>query len=130
MPAFIGGPAPGTKTISAHPGGSTPRQEEVALSKLRITVLKRMHFSDLQAEYARAGTFDVCGAFEEGQVFETDEGQPVGFCSWAWADIQRDVTLVRSGAELPWIAPKHTMISCCTDGFRPVIFKIEQVGPE
>jgi len=97
------------------------------LTKLRITVLKKMHFPDLQATYAKEGTFDVCSAFEEGQVFETAEGKPDGFCSWAWADIQRDVTLVRSGADLPWIGPKNTMISCCTDGFRPVVFRIDRV---
>jgi uncharacterized repeat protein (TIGR04076 family) len=104
------------------------RQEEAALPKLRITVLKKMHFPDLRAKYAKEGTFNVCSAFEEGQVFETAEGKPDGFCSWAWADIQRDVTLIRSGAELPWIGPKNTMISCCTDGFRPVVFRIDHVG--
>ena len=97
------------------------------MPNLRITVLKKMHFPDLQAKYAKDGTFDVCGAFEEGQVFETTEGKPDGFCSWAWADIQRDVTLVRSGAELAWIGPRNTMISCCTDGFRPVVFRIDRV---
>jgi len=97
------------------------------LSTLRITVLKKMHFPDLQAEYARPGTFGICSAFEEGQVFETTEAKPDGFCSWAWADIQRDVTLVRADAELPWIGAKRTMISCCTDGFRPVVFRIEKL---
>ena len=74
------------------------------MSKLRITVLKKMHFPDLQAGYAKDGTFGVCSAFEEGQVFETAEGKPNAFCSWAWADIQRDVTLVQSGAKLPGAA--------------------------
>ena len=101
------------------------------MSKLRITVLKKMHFPDLQERYAKPNTFGICTAFEEGQTFETDEGKPVGFCSWAWADIQRDVTLVRSGATLPWIGPKDTMVACCTDGFRPVVFRIDRVdGPE
>jgi uncharacterized repeat protein (TIGR04076 family) len=105
-------------------------QEEVTLSRLRITVLKKMHFPDLQASYAKDGTFGICTAFEEGQIFETTESKPDGFCSWAWADIQRDVTLVRSGAELPWIGPKNTMISSCTDGFRPVVFRIDRIDHE
>ena len=98
------------------------------MSRLRITVLKKMHFPDLQAQYAKPGTFGVCTAFEEGQIFETEESKPDGFCSWAWADIQRDVTLVRSGAEMPWIGARKTMVSCCTDGFRPVVFRIERVA--
>lgn len=113
-----------------HQVNHSRNQEEVALSKLRITVLKKMHFPDLQAGYAKDGTFGVCSAFEEGQVFETAEGKPNAFCSWAWADIQRDVTLVQSGAKLPWIGKKNTMISCCTDGFRPVVFRIDRVGDE
>ncbi len=100
------------------------------MSKLRITVLKKMHFPDLQADYAKDRTFGICTAFEEGQVFETAESKPDGFCSWAWADIQRDVTLVRSRAELPCIGKKNTMISCCTDGFRPVVFRIDRVDGE
>ena len=95
------------------------------MSKLRITVLKKMHFPDLQATYAKDGTFDVCTAFEEGQVFETAEGQPEGFCSWAWADLQRDFAMLLFGPPEPW--QDEPFLVCCTDGFRPVVFKVESI---
>jgi uncharacterized repeat protein (TIGR04076 family) len=49
------------------------------------------------------------------------------FCSWAWADIQRDVVHLALGGDFPWIKEKGIGISCCTDGLRPVIFKLERL---
>ena len=97
------------------------------MSKLRITVLKRMHFPDLQEEYAKEGSFNICSAFEEGQTFETTEGMPEGFCSWAWADIQRDVTMLRLGGARDWLKQPGTWLSACTDGMKPVIFLLERL---
>jgi uncharacterized repeat protein (TIGR04076 family) len=97
------------------------------LAKLRITVLKKMHFPDLQASYAKDGTFGICTAFEEGQVFETVESKPDGFCSWAWADIQRDITNVRFGGANDWLRHRGTWLSSCTDGLKPVIFLLERM---
>ena len=51
---------------------------------------------------------------------------PTGFCSWAWADIQRDVAHLAMGGDFPWMREKGMMISCCTDGLRPVIFRLER----
>jgi uncharacterized repeat protein (TIGR04076 family) len=66
--------------------------------------------------------------FHDGQQF-LSEGlkMPEGFCSWAWADIQRDVTVLAVGGNFPWVKEEGVMISCCTDGFRPVLFKLERV---
>ena len=69
--------------------------------------------------------------FEVGQKFviENVDKIPDSFCNWAWLDIQRDVAMIEYGATPP---PKqktpHSMISCCTCGARPVIFRIEKVG--
>ncbi len=73
--------------------------------------------------------FGACDLFEDGQEFLLDDFPtiPEGFCDWAWADIQRDVIGVAMGAEYPWIKDPGLLISCCTDGLRPVIFKIERV---
>lgn len=51
---------------------------------------------------------------------------PEGFCSWAWADIQRDVLVVMSGGSISWFNRKNMSIVCCTDALRPVVFKIER----
>jgi len=52
---------------------------------------------------------------------------PEGFCSWAWADIQRDVIHMGLGGDFPWMKKPGVMISCCTDGLRPVVFKLERI---
>ena len=105
------------------------------MARVRITVVKKAlhqdlldaHLSDDQKERG----FGICTAFEEGQTFEIEPlGYPDGFCPWAWADIQRDVLMVVFGNGYPWVGPANTAISCCTDGFRPVTFKIERVEDE
>jgi uncharacterized repeat protein (TIGR04076 family) len=100
------------------------------MSRIRITVLKCLEVPDLAADYAPSGSWDACW-MREGDVFEVDGGSdyptPEGFCSWAWADIQRDVTMLRYGADPPWIRIPGTAIASCTDGRKPVVFKIERV---
>jgi len=97
--------------------------------QLKITVLKRDLYQDLVDEYAADKTTAHCSLFEDGQVFILDSlDMPEKFCSWAWADIHRDVVSVFQGASFPWINQENTIISCCTDGFRPVTFKIERIG--
>jgi len=103
------------------------------METIRITVLKCLEVPDLADAYAADGGWGKCW-LEEGQVFEVDGGSdyptPEGFCSWAWADMQRDVTLLRYGATLPWIRKPNTAIVSCTDGRKPVVFKIERVTRE
>lgn len=103
------------------------------MSTIRITVLKCLEVPDLAAEYAPSGKWGSCW-MNEGDVFEVEGGSdypaPDGFCSWAWADIQRDVTMLRYGADPHWIRVPATMISSCTDGRKPVVFKIERIDEE
>ncbi len=100
------------------------------MSKLRITVLKCLEVPDLAERFASGGSWGTCW-LKEGQVFEVEGGSdyptPDGFCSWAWADMQRDVTMLRYGANPPWIRVPNTMITSCTDGRKPVVFKIERI---
>ena len=101
------------------------------MSAIRITVLKRLEVPDVAATYAADGHWEKCW-LEEGQTFEIEGGsdfpKPDGFCSWAWRDIQRDVTLLRYGGDAPWMRRRGTMISSCTDGRKPVVFLIERLG--
>ena len=65
---------------------------------------------------------------EEGQVFISENGAfPEGFCSWAYADSQRDLSHLRLGGDYPWMQEKGTILACCTDGARPVLFKLERM---
>ena len=83
---------------------------------------------DLIDEYG-VGVNPFCDAVEDGQEFIVkDLNIPAGFCAWAWADIQRDVTHLFFDGDFPWVKDEGVMISACTDGFRPVIFKLERLA--
>ncbi|MCJ7622847.1 MAG: TIGR04076 family protein [Anaerolineaceae bacterium] len=101
------------------------------MSKCKITVVKRTINQDLIDEYVSdtRKDFGLCQVYEDGQEFvvENFPSRPDGFCDWAWADIQRDVVAVMFGGSFPWIQDLRTAITCCTDGFRPVIFKVEMI---
>ena len=87
----------------------------------KITVLKRIVFNDLYEKY-RKGEGSVCPQFKEEQEFiaKTPWEPPKDFCVWAWADIRSYIHGVCYGNS-------NKVIVCCTDGFRPVIFKLERI---
>lgn len=101
-------------------------------NKVKITVLKKMFLEDLVAEYLsqemKEAGFGPCSAVQVGQEFILSEpNMPQGFCSWAWADLHRDVIAMMTGSEFRWHDPKSVALTCCTDAVRPVVFKIERV---
>jgi uncharacterized repeat protein (TIGR04076 family) len=100
-------------------------------NKIKITVVKKlngeeMFGSDPPVAFSAA---PECDRVEVGQEFISDErgSCPPGFCGWAFADIQRDITHLRLGADFPWMKEAGKMLSSCTDGARPVIFKLERI---
>ncbi len=96
------------------------------MAKAKITVLKRMVNPDISAEYL-GEEIGPCGLFEDGQEFiQEDWRPPEGFCPWAWSDIHKEIILVRRGGE-QHEKLKKMAIACCTDGFKPVVFKIERI---
>jgi len=91
---------------------------------VKITVLRKLYHKDLMELYTDSGDWGVCSQFEEGQEFMVTADKPwempSGFCGWAWADIQEKVWgMARGGA--------NVFVTCCTDGYRPVLFKLEKV---
>ncbi|MFQ6054023.1 MAG: TIGR04076 family protein [Candidatus Bathyarchaeia archaeon] len=99
-------------------------------SRLKITVLKRLRPEEVFEEPpVRGGTKSVCTRFEDGQVFyvEEDGQKPDGFCTWAWDDIYKAVQTLRFHGNFHWFDEPGVSVNCCTDGLRPVIFKIERV---
>ena len=101
------------------------------MSTCKITVLRRMYNSDLVEEYSLPDSnTSPCTRFAEGQEFVVEEGQrPSGFCDWAWHDINKVlVTLMRGGDFTPWMSDKDTIIACCTDALKPVVFKVERIS--
>ena len=100
---------------------------------VRITVLKRAVNCDVCTEYGDVawklqGGCQPCGKYEDNQEFISRSGEmPSGFCSWAWADIQRDVTVLRLGGAKEWLKQPGTWLASCTDGMKPVIFLLERL---
>lgn len=103
------------------------------MPKCRITVLKRTINRDLIDEYVEDAYQDIgpCERFEEGQAFVVDPSVPPeafsARCPWAWADIRRDILTVAYGGDVPGMKQRGTVITGCTDWFRPVIFKVERL---
>ena len=103
------------------------------MAKVKITVVRRTYNEDLVDEYlsdtTRAEGYGICSAFRDGQEFIVEGTQmPEGFCSWAWGDIQREFLAMHAGGNLPWINQEGCGFACCTDAFRPVIFKLERIS--
>ena len=99
--------------------------------KCKITVLKKMLNQDLVEAYLDTEEEMVaCEVFGVGQVFMVDEAfqMPEDFCPWAWADIRHDLMTVFVGGDPPWMKQRGTVITGCTDWFRPVIFEVKQLA--
>ena len=95
-------------------------------SSVRITVLKRLLHQDLLKEYADS-IWETCERLQVGQEFISDGvNMPRGFCSWAWADIQKYVMTLARGGNFMGVRPGR-FVTCCTDGFRPVFFRLERI---
>jgi uncharacterized repeat protein (TIGR04076 family) len=98
----------------------------------KITVLKRLYHEDLAVEYRRP---DVprgpCKFFTEGQEFIVNEvgERPEGFdCGWAWDDIQKLVLSMQLDGDFSnWMKNGDNFIACCTDGIKPVVFRLEKI---
>lgn len=104
------------------------------MAKVEITVVKKLSWREIGCEQQRpeVGELeDYCELFREGEKFIVDEKEvdyvPHGFCSWAWHDIGREVASLLFGVNYPWMKKNGVLYSCCTDGLRPVIFKLERI---
>ena len=104
------------------------------MNHCKITALKKLVNQDLIDEYVgeeyRDRRIFPCQRFKEGQGFITESWglSPEGFCESAWASIMKYIGVVITGGDLhPWVNQEVTAIACCTDGYRPVVFKIEKI---
>jgi uncharacterized repeat protein (TIGR04076 family) len=52
---------------------------------------------------------------------------PEGFCSSAWNTIYPNLRTLYHGGDFSYFDEKGTQITCCADGLRPVIFKVERL---
>ncbi len=97
------------------------------MSKLKITVLKRTFNQELADEYCLPTS--PCPQFTEGQEFIVERGaRPADFCDWAWNDLNKVWVALRHGGDFGgWMKNEKSLVECCTDGIRPVVFKLELI---
>ena len=101
------------------------------MAKIQIKVIRTLVFDDMQM-YIK-NKIEKCPIFIEGQVFDTEYEKPNGFCDWAWNDIHAYVASLLTGGNFSegmfkdWMNDKDSIIACCTDGIRPVVFEIRRV---
>jgi len=106
------------------------------MARLKITVLERTFNREIAEAYGsdafKTGTdFGPCPSFEDGAEIVLDGiAPPPGFCPRAWADIHGEVRMVANGGAQDFMRRPHSALSCCTNGIRPVIFRIERIDPK
>lgn len=102
--------------------------------KCKITVLRREYFQDLADKHLADPQVGPCQVFQDGQefivgnedFFKMLHGR---FCSEAWDCLSRYVYAALQGGSIMrgWTNDEKVMITCCNDGVRPVIFKLERI---
>jgi uncharacterized repeat protein (TIGR04076 family) len=105
------------------------------MPQCKITVIKKTLNKELADNYIDMN-IGPCELFNEGDEFIVDAelGKPDNFCGWAWNDIYKVVVTLARGGNFNndmfkgWMKDDRTMLTCCTDGIRPVIFKVERIN--
>ena len=87
--------------------------------KVRLTVIDKKIYPELQQQYC-ADPDTVAG------------GPKMPHCSELWDAISRYIYTGLLGGSIMkgWMERENEMIACCSDGTRPVIFKIERIDYE
>ena len=128
---FLGNPT-NLAFASKNVTGNSSNKEGKLKMKCKITVLRKMFNRDFAKKFCQESV-TPCPVFTEGQEFIYDhsgEGnKPSSFCERAWHDIYSTVmTLAHNGTFHGWMKEDGVSIACCTDGTRPVVFKIERIA--
>ncbi|MEE8808163.1 MAG: TIGR04076 family protein [Lactimicrobium sp.] len=124
--------------------------------RVKVTVLDTKCFSEYQQKYLADPASGPCPVFHKGDVYlfdrtadkddfyhmglntlvhtdcnpeETAGGPKRPFCSEAWDAINRYIYTGLQGGSIMhgWTNDDRMMITCCNDGTRPVIFRIERI---
>jgi uncharacterized repeat protein (TIGR04076 family) len=103
------------------------------MAKVRVTVIKKMSTKDVHGDNFPCQIAEdfsqECPRLNVGDEFVVPENGacPDGFCGWAFADIHPVITHLRFGGTFPFGKDGGVAIACCTDGLRPVFFKVERI---
>lgn len=102
------------------------------MTKIKITVIKRFSPEEVFGHSYKTpkGTIVEKCSFQEGQEWISEDGvMPEGFCGWAWTDLARSIHVLRFGGNFKDWAEDGIMYNACSDGVRPVCFKLERIEP-
>ena len=154
------GPFPfSQERVYAITKGTQSTKETCMKHKVRLTVLDKKLYPELQQQYCADPASGACPCYNVGDVFEfyrdgdrddfwrcgintlvqttadpaTVAGGPgMPHCSELWDAIARYIYTGLQGGSIMkgWMAKENEMITCCSDGTRPVIFKIERIDYE
>lgn len=124
--------------------------------KVKVTVIDKKLYPELQERYCADPASGVCPCYEVGDEFvferyggaddfwhmglntlrqtvraarETAGGTGFPHCSEAWDAIARYIYTGLQGGSIMrgWMRDEREMIACCSDGTRPVIFRIQRM---
>ena len=99
------------------------------LKKVKITVLRKANYLDLQKKYENV--IEHACMYHEGDVFISIDGKaPEGFCAEAWkslAPFVKDLSEGRGNFFDGWMQNPYSACISCNDGFRPVSFLVEVI---
>lgn len=127
--------------------------------KVKVTVIDKKLYPELQEQYCADPNSGMCPCYNVGDefIFERDEnndhfwhggintlvktnadpntvagGPKLPHCSEAWDAISRYIYAGLQGGSIMknWMKHENEMICCCSDGTRPVIFKVERIDVE
>ncbi len=100
------------------------------MAKVKITVVKKVTCKDLFGNNPPAEcAVEVCDKLELGQEFMVKGiiEAPPGFCTLAFSDMRRYIAHFLLYADYPSMYEKGVALLSCTDGRRPVIFKLARI---
>jgi uncharacterized repeat protein (TIGR04076 family) len=99
------------------------------MSAFKITVLKTIAYPDLVETYGVPGIPLPCPVFSEGQEFIAQyDQQPEEFCGSAWSTLRERMMILRNGGNFAgWSNDEQSIVVCCSDGFRPVVFELKKI---
>lgn len=135
------------------------RKDDQMKHKVKLTVIDKKLYPELQEEYCADPNSGPCSVYNVGDEFifersedrddfwhmgldtlvktdadpETVAGGPcMPHCSELWDAISRYIYTGLQGGSIMkgWMKEENVMIACCSDGTRPVIFKIERIDYE
>ena len=100
------------------------------MSKIKITVIKRFSPEDVFGHEYKTPNGEIVEkcSLKEGQEWISENGEmPEDFCGWAWVDLSRSIHVLRFGGNFKDWAEDGIMYNACSDGVRPVCFKLERI---